>query len=310
MAGMTGGSEDSLGEGAIEDMMMKEEGASVGAKEVGNVSGDVGVVTSDHFIEMEDIFFAYPESDVAALQGTTLSAKRSEFVCILGPSGCGKSTLLNILSGLVVPSKGRVTFDGDVIIDDGQLVSDEFPRFGYVFQDGRLLPWRSVRRNIELALKSADIPRSRWNELVSRFLNMCDIKNFAESWPGNLSGGERQRAAIARALAIEPASVLMDEPFSTLDEVTARFLRTKLLELWKKTGQTIIFVTHSVREAVFLADTIYIMTKGPGRILDRLSIDVPRPRRYEDPQLTEIEGNIIASVLDHWGYYDMASDQE
>ena len=149
---MTGGSEGGLGEGAIEDMMMTEEGASVGAKEVGNVSGDEGVVTSDHFIKMEDIFFAYPESEVAALQGTTLSAKRSEFVCILGPSGCGKSTLLNILSGLVVPSKGRVTFDGDVIFDDGQLVSDEFPRLGYVFQDGRLLPWRSVRRNIELAI--------------------------------------------------------------------------------------------------------------------------------------------------------------
>lgn len=289
---------------------MTERGVNVTTSDAEKVGGEVGGAPGDHFIEIEELFFAYPESEVLALEGATLSAKRSEFVCLLGPSGCGKSTLLNILSGLVVPSKGRVTIDGDQIFDDGQMVSEELPRLGYVFQDARLLPWRSVRRNIELALKSAELPKDKWDDLVNRYLRMCGIENFADAWPGNLSGGQRQRAAIARALAIEPTSVLMDEPFSTLDEVTARFLRRELLDLWKKTGQTIIFVTHSVREAVFLADTIYIMTKGPGKILDRVSIDVPRPREYEDPQLTEIEGNIVASVLDHWGYYEMTSDQE
>lgn len=289
---------------------MTERESRVTSTKVGQAGEDMGAATDEHFINIEDIFFAYPESEVLALEGASLSVKRSEFVCILGPSGCGKSTLLNILSGLVVPGSGHVAIDGDVIFNDGQMVAEELPRLGYVFQDARLLPWRSVRRNIELALKSAEIPKSRWDELVSQYLRMCGIEDFAEAWPGNLSGGQRQRAAIARALAIEPASILMDEPFSTLDEVTARFLRRELLELWKKTGQTIMFVTHSVREAVFLADTIYIMTKGPGKVLDRVSINVDRPREYEDPQLTEIEGNIVDSVLEHWGYYELSSDEE
>lgn len=269
----------------------------------------MGLVTSDHFIDIEDVFFAYPETDIPALEGVTLSVKRSEFACILGPSGCGKSTLLNILSGLFLPSQGRVSIDGDMVYKDGQMVSDKLPRVGYVFQDDRLLPWRSVRRNIELALKSAGVPKSKWDELVKHFLGLCGIEQFSNAWPGNLSGGQRKRAAIARAMAIDPTSLLMDEPFSTLDEVTARFLRRELLELWKKTKQTILFVTHSVREAVFLADTIYIMTEGPGRILERLTIDVPRPRAYEDPRLTEVEGNIISSVLHHWGYYEPDSNQ-
>jgi len=284
---------------------MAEEKTSTAEKDVQEaIGGDVVLVSGDHFIEIQDVSFAYPESDVAAIQAVTLSAKRAEFVCILGPSGCGKSTLLNILAGLVVPPEGRIAVEGKVIIDKGRTVSDRFPRLGYVFQEDRLLPWRSVQRNIELALKSAGIPRSRWNELVDRFLRMCHIEAFADAWPGNLSGGQRKRAAIARALAIEPDYLLMDEPFSTLDEVTARFLRRELLEVWGNTRQTILFVTHSIREAVLLADTIYIMTQGPGRVLDRVSVDVPRPRGYEDPQLTEIEGRIMASVLHHWGYYD------
>jgi NitT/TauT family transport system ATP-binding protein len=284
---------------------MTGRASSVAAEEATHLfRGDIEVVPSDHFIDIEDVYFSYPESNVLALEGASISVKRSEFVCILGPSGCGKSTLLNILSGLFVPSRGRVTIDGDVIFNNGQLISDKLPRIGYVFQDDRLLPWKSVRRNIELALKSAGIPKSQWDETVNRFLNLCGIGQYADAWPGNLSGGQRKRAAIARAMAIDPSSLLMDEPFSTLDEVNARFLRRELLDLWSKTRQTILFVTHSVREAVFLADTIYIMTKGPAKVLERLTIDVPRPRYYEDPKLTEIEGNIISSVLHHWGYYE------
>ncbi len=289
---------------------MIEPSSNVMVKEAKQVArGDMGAVSSDHFINIEDVFFSYPGSNLPALEGATLSVRHSEFACILGPSGCGKSTLLNILSGLFVPSSGRVTIDGDVIYDHGQMVSGKLPRIGYVFQDDRLLPWRSVRRNIELALKSAEIPKSRWDELVNHFLGMCGIGQYADSWPGNLSGGQRKRAAIARAMAIDPTSLLMDEPFSTLDEVNARFLRRELLDLWTKTRQTILFVTHSVREAVYLADTIYIMTKGPGKILERLEIDVPRPRAYEDPRLTEIEGTIISSVLQHWGYYEPGSNK-
>jgi NitT/TauT family transport system ATP-binding protein len=254
------------------------------------------------FVEVEHVAFAYPGTGGQALADVTMSVARGEFACFLGPSGCGKSTLLNILSGLVTPYAGRVSIGGRLIYESGQRVTDEMPPLGYVFQDDRLLPWRTVRQNIELALKAAGVAKTRWDEVVDSYLRMCGIERWADAWPGNLSGGQRHRAAIARALSIEPMSILMDEPFSTLDEVTARFMRKELLDVWERTGQTIIFVTHSVREAVFLADQIYVMTSSPGRIAERVRVDVPRPRNYEDPHLTEIERDIIDSVLGHWGY--------
>lgn len=262
-----------------------------------------------HFVDIEDLGFSYPGNDAPALADATLTIAKGEFACILGPSGCGKSTLLSILSGLSNPSKGRVVIDGEVIYDHGKMVVDEPPPLGYVFQDARLLPWRTVRQNINLALKAAGKPQSTWDDTVQKYLNMCGIAQYADTWPGNLSGGQRQRVAIARALSIEPTSVLMDEPFSTLDEVTARFLRSELLELWQRTGQTIVFVTHSIREAVYLADNIYVMTSSPGRVLEKIPIDVPRPRNYEDPHLTEIEGSIVGSVLKHWGYEDAKKEK-
>ena len=261
-------------------------------------------VQAKNFVDIENLGFAYPGNDRPALADATLTIAKGEFACILGPSGCGKSTLLSILSGLARPSKGRVEIDGQLIYENGRMVVDEPPPLGYVFQDARLLPWRTVRQNIDLALKAAGKPQTTWDDTVQKYLGMCGIAEYADVWPGNLSGGQRQRVAIARALSIEPASVLMDEPFSTLDEVTARFLRSELLELWQRTGQTVVFVTHSIREAVFLADNIYVMTSGPGRVLERIPIEVPRPRRYEDPHLTEIEGSIVGSVLKHWGYAD------
>jgi NitT/TauT family transport system ATP-binding protein len=173
-----------------------------------------------------------------------------------------------------------------------------------MFQDSRLLPWRTVRDNLHIALEAADIPEEQWAAKVADLLRMLRIEAFADSWPLNLSGGQRHRVAIARALAIEPAFILMDEPFSTLDEVTARFLRTELLDVWQRTGTTIVFVTHSIREAVFLADTVNLMTKGPGQVFEARRIPVPRPRAYEDPKLAEVEGAIVETVLEAWGYYD------
>lgn len=266
--------------------------------------------TAQHFVQVENVEFSYGEDGPVALDNVSLSIDKGSFACLLGPSGCGKSTLLTILSGLATPSKGRVTIDGKLLYEDGRMVADSVPRLGYMFQDSRLLPWRTARQNIELALRAADIPKSNWRDIVDNYLEMCGIADYADAWPGNLSGGQRQRVAIARALAINPSSILMDEPFSTLDEVTARFLRRELLELWQRTGQTIVFVTHSIREAVFLAENIFIMTKGPGRILEERRIEVPRPRGYEDPALTKIEGDIVGSVLRHWGYYDDESEQD
>jgi len=264
---------------------------------------------STRVVEIEDLAFGYAESEHRALDGLTLSIERGEFACILGPSGCGKSTLLGILSGLFTPQRGRVTVDGVLLHEDGRRVAGESPAMGYVFQDPRLLPWRRVGQNVDLALRAAKVPQAEREERVRAYLEMCGIGRFAGSWPGNLSGGQRQRVAIARALAIEPTLVLMDEPFSTLDEVTARFLRRELLDVWERTGQTIIFVTHSIREAVYLGDNVYVMTAGPGRLLERRPIDIPRPRVHEDPHLTEIEAGMVDWVLRQWGFYEDADPE-
>jgi NitT/TauT family transport system ATP-binding protein len=261
-------------------------------------------VSDAQFVSIESVGFTYPGAARPALTDASLGIAKGEFACILGPSGCGKSTLLSILSGLAVPNVGRVSIDDQVLYDQGRTVTEHPPPLGYVFQDPRLLPWRTVRQNINLALKGAQVDRAHWDGLVDTYLGMCGLREYAEVWPGKLSGGQRQRVAIARALAIEPPSVLMDEPFSTLDEVTARFMRQELLDLWEPIGQTIVFVTHSIREAVFLADNVYVMSSGPGRVLERRPIDIPRPRTYEDPHLAEIEGELVDWVLEQWGYHD------
>jgi len=282
-----------------------------GAQGSEQASGSVtdAAATSSPVVHIEDLAFAYGDGHMA-LDGLTLSIARGEFACVLGPSGCGKSTLLGILSGLFTPQRGRVMVDGALLYEDGRRVAREASAMGYVFQDPRLLPWRKVRQNVELALRAAKVPQREWQQRVDTYLEMCGIGGFADSWPGNLSGGQRQRVAISRALAIEPALVLMDEPFSTLDEVTARFLRRELLDVWQRTEQTIVFVTHSIREAVFLADNVYAMTAGPGTLLDRWPIRVPRPRAYEDPQLTEIEATMVERVLRHWGFYDNSGQEQ
>lgn len=269
--------------------------------------------SEDSFIHVEELSYYYRDRDnkpldVPAIEDASVSIGKGEFACILGPSGCGKSTLLTVLSGLSSPQSGLVSVNGDVLYRDGERVAKEMPRCGYVFQDARLLPWRTVRQNITLALKAADIPQSEWDEMVTSNLKMLRLDGYADAWPLKLSGGQRHRVAIARALAIQPQFILMDEPFSTLDEVTARFLRTELLDVWERTGKTIVFVTHSIREAVYLADDIFLMTKGPGRVFDKLHIDVPRPRTYEDPQLTEIEAHVVETVLERWGYFDPAEE--
>ena len=233
-----------------------------------------------------------------AVQSLSLDVAKNEFVAILGPSGCGKSTLLHALSGLMVPAAGSITIGGqDVIRDRAHL-----PPIGYVFQEPCLLPWRSVRRNIELAMEAASVPKAEWGDRVERYLAMLRMERYADSWPLNLSGGQQQRAAIARALTIHPAVVLMDEPFSTLDEVTGRALRKELLSVWEQDQRTVIFVTHSIKEALFLADRIFILTKGPAEVLREHVVQLPRPRDYDDPLLAESEAAIVREVMGHWGY--------
>jgi NitT/TauT family transport system ATP-binding protein len=226
-----------------------------------------------------------------------LAVAHGEFVSILGPSGCGKSTMLNVLAGLLAPTVGSVTIAGQTVNGPRGAAPD----LGYVFQDHRLLPWRTVRRNIELTLDAKGVSRREWDERIDRYLTLLKIDRFAKSWPLRLSGGQRQRVSIARALAVEPAMVLMDEPLSTLDEVTGRTMRQELLEVWGRTGTTIVFVTHSVREAIFLSDRIIILSQGPARVLEDYRVPLERPRRYEDPALAQAEAEIVEKVVDHWG---------
>lgn len=251
------------------------------------------------FIEVRNLKVSY-DGQHEALSSVDMTVGASEFVAVLGPSGCGKSTMLQVLSGLLRPLAGTATIAGHDVTSRGT----DRPRVGYVFQDHRLLPWRTVEQNIELVLAAAGIPQAEWADRIQRHLSMLHIDRFRTSWPMRLSGGQRQRVSIARALAIDPAVVLMDEPFSTLDEVTARLMRQQLVELWQESGHAIVFVTHSIREAVYLADRIVILTKGPATLLEEVSVDIPRPRRYEDAALTELEASIVDRVMREWGYAD------
>jgi len=249
------------------------------------------------YIRVEGLRVSY-DGVTPALAELDMEVRRGEFVAVLGPSGCGKSTLLHVMSGVMRPQAGQIEIGGRVI--DGSTGADA-PPIGYVFQDHRLLPWRTVAQNIAIILEPAGVPKNEIDGRIDRYLEMLHIDGFRDTWPMRLSGGQRQRASIARALALQPAVVLMDEPFSTLDEVTARLMRQQLAELWQESEQTIVFVTHSIREALFLADRIYILTKGPAKVFDVVDVPITRPRRYEDPKLTELEGEIVERVMGVWG---------
>lgn len=251
-------------------------------------------------IRVEHMAYSYPDGK-QALAELSMTVESGELACVLGPSGCGKTTTLQVLSGLAIPQKGTVTIGGQAIKGEGRSDRAEEVRCGYMFQDGRLLPWRTIRQNLEIAMRAAGVPKATWHGRIRELLELVAISEYEDAWPLNLSGGQRQRAALARALAIDPQVLLMDEPFGTLDEVTARGLRLELLRIWQATGITIVFVTHSIREAVFLADVVYLLTDGPGRLLERVPISLPRPRIYESPELAEIERSVTQLALREWG---------
>jgi NitT/TauT family transport system ATP-binding protein len=256
-----------------------------------------GSQPSSAYISIDSLRISY-DGRTPVVQDLDMVVEQGDFVSVLGPSGCGKSTLLHALSGLLEPASGTVEVGGHRVHKGAR----DAPAVGYVFQDHRLLPWRTVAQNIRLVLKASGVPDNEQKARVSDYLSMLQIERFHNSWPMRLSGGQRQRVSIARALALHPAVVLMDEPFSTLDEVTARVMRQQLADLWERHHQTIVFVTHSIREAIFLSNRIVILTRGPARVLDVVDVLVARPRRYEDPRLTELEASIVERVMGEWGY--------
>ena len=220
------------------------------------------------------------------IESLSLEITRGSFASIVGPSGCGKSTLLNIIAGIEPSDGGRV----QILSRDG---ANSAARIGYVFQSPRLLNWLTVEENIKFALDAQKIERSEWNARVRNYLDMVGLGGQECNFPLNLSGGMQQRVAIARALAIEPDILLMDEPFSHLDEITARRMRVDLMRILERARPTILFVTHSLREAVFLSEAVYMMSVKPARIFKHLRVDIPRPREPEDPRLFDLEKDLV-----------------
>lgn len=206
-----------------------------------------------------------------AVETTSLNIKAGEFVCILGPSGCGKSTLMNAIAGYVKPTTGQV------LVDDVK-VKEPGPDRGMVFQQYSLLPWKTVYENVAFGPKMAGKSRTSAGSTANTFLELVGLKKFGNRYPAELSGGMQQRVGIARALANYPSVLLMDEPFGALDAQTRLMMQESLLDIWRKFGTTVVFVTHDVDEAVFLADRVLIMSAAPGRIIEDVKIKLPRPR--------------------------------
>ena len=209
------------------------------------------------------------------LDGIDLAIRPGEIVAIIGPNGSGKSTLLRVLSGLIAPDAGAVAIDGD-------RVTGPDPRVGLVFQEPRLLDWRTAEQNIRFPMELAGWPGDRQGERAGELLRLVGLREVAAAKPSTLSGGMRQRVAIARALALEPRVLLLDEPFSALDALTRERFNLELLRLWDRTGSTIVLVTHSIPEAVFLADRVIVLSPRPARVVAEVAVDLPRPRRVAD----------------------------
>ncbi len=215
-----------------------------------------------------------------------LRVAEREIVAIVGPNGCGKSTLLRVISGLLPPDRGQVlAFDSTVAGPE--------PRIGLVFQEPRLLPWRDVLDNVAFPLELAGVRRGEREERAREVLRLTGLEGFAEAYPDQLSGGMAQRAALARALAPEPDVLLLDEPFSALDAMTRERLDDELLRLWGETGTTIVLVTHSISEAVFLSDRVLVMSQRPGRIVAEIPVEVERPR-----SLTGSQASMFSAAAD------------
>jgi NitT/TauT family transport system ATP-binding protein len=224
-------------------------------------------------IDVADLTIVYEtaKGQVVAADRVSFQIKRGEFVCLLGPSGCGKSTVLNAIAGFETPYSGSVSVGG-------QIVSGPSPDRGMVFQQPHLFPWKSVRSNIAHGPSALGKTGKQAGEIADGLIAMVGLTRFADAYPHTLSGGMQQRVAIARALANRPGVLLMDEPFGALDAQTRVVMQESLLDLWFQLGTTIVFVTHDIDEAIFLADRVLLMSAGPGRILRDLHIDLPRQR--------------------------------
>lgn len=229
-------------------------------------------------IELKSVSMRYQTdtSEVLALDHVSVDIEKGEFVSLLGPSGCGKTTLLRIMADLIQPTSGEVKVAGETT-KKARLAQ----KYGIVFQSPVLYDWRKVKQNITLPLELMGISKSERENRVTKLLELVGLIEFKDQYPWQLSGGMQQRVAIARALAMEPEILLMDEPFSALDEFTREHLNEELLSIWSKVGNTVVFVTHSISEAIFLSDRVFVLSPHPGRLSAVVEIPLPRPRTAE-----------------------------
>jgi len=231
-------------------------------------------------------------ADVPALRDINLTVRENEFLTVLGPSGCGKTTLLRMIAGLTPPDAGVITVDGTPVTGPG-------PERAMVFQAFALLPWRTVVGNVAFGLEIRGVPRAEREERARTFINLVGLGGFEQRLPRELSGGMQQRVGLARALAVEPTVLLMDEPFGALDEQTRRLLQEELLRIWEATRTTVIFITHSMEEAVLLGDRVAIMRRRPGEIEDIVTVPLQRPRS-RDVDRVERSADFISITSQLW----------
>ena len=240
-------------------------------------SGLPVVQTTDLSLE-----FSTDDGPVQALSAIDLDIAPGEFVSLIGPSGCGKTTLLRVIADLEVHTDGEILVNG---VSPGEARQNR--AYGYVFQAPALYPWRTVRRNVMLPLEIMGIARKEREARAARYLELVNLTGFENKYPWQLSGGMQQRVSIARALSVEPELLLMDEPFGALDEITRDHLNQQLLELWRKTEKTVVFVTHSIPEAVFLSTRIVVMSPRPGKVIDVIPCNLPKERTLEVRETAE-----------------------
>ncbi|WP_028101732.1 ABC transporter ATP-binding protein [Pseudoduganella violaceinigra] len=235
--------------------------------------------------------FKTDNREVVALRDINLQIPHGQFVCLLGPSGCGKSTLLNAIAGFSLPSSGAITADG-------QLVTGPGPERGMVFQEYALFPWMTVEKNIAFGLEIKGMAQAQIKQRVDQLLSMLSLSDFRNRYPKDLSGGMRQRVAIARVLALDSPIMLMDEPFGALDALTRRNLQDELLRIWSELKKTIIFVTHSIEEAIYLADRIVVMTYRPGTVKRDMIVELPRLRDPASAEFNALKRELGALVME------------
>ena len=231
-------------------------------------------------VEQVDKQYDSKQGTVQALADINFEVSPGEFICLVGPSGCGKTTLFRILAGLEPPTSGEVILNGSTVTKPNT-------DMGIVFQEYHLFPWQTVRENVAFGLKKANVPKDERSQRVQQLIDIVGLEGFEDSYPKELSGGMKQRVALARALAIDPSLLLMDEPFGAVDAQTREMLQDELIDIWRETNKTVLFVTHDVEEAVKLADRVVVMGRNPGSIREIVEIDLVRPRSRADPEFGE-----------------------